>query len=682
MVGMRRVAPYLIFAAFSLFVLREPIFFGRTLFATDLIRGTAAQGAREEPMAALYPHLLVYNQGLHRGEVVLWNPLLRCGYPSYYNPLFHPFYPPNLIAHRLLSLEAAYHALVLLHLFFAGVAMYWFLRKLDVKEVAAIVGALGWMGNSYALTWLPACMLMSASVFLPLALMFLAGAASMRPVAAAALCAGAIWLGSHPQIALFSCIVIFAFALFTLPGPIRWKGSAALAGIAALVSAVAVLGRIDSITHTVRNPLADVEAVYGRPDRVFANVIGVFFPISQHGAGSGELMMYQGLAMQLIAAFSVLSLLSDRRKVFFLVLAGLGFAFAFLPPVARLLANIPLLGLALPARWLFVTSLAMAVLVAHGVDELLSNPLRKRALLIGIAVVISVLGAAHLLTRPVSPQQLVVVLTSVGGVIALIFLAKFHEYVAVGTMLVDLSILAVTLVPSYESIQPGEFKLARAAGSRLGAESPIGANFTIFEGFENAGGYEAVTMKHFAAFAAQAGAAMDTTGRTIAFDQETPQLSIANVKYFLKGAQTIERATLPRAYVVPKVVTGDDIRKIDPAREVLGPAPFEAPPGERPVMWQERSPNRLQLEATGPGVLVLSEVYHPGWIATVDGRSAEVFRANVAFRGIPLGPGDHTIEMRFAPLAVTRGAFVSILGLLLAIFTMVRRPKPPQTSAA
>jgi Bacterial membrane protein YfhO. len=47
---------------------------------------------------------------------------------------------------------------------------------------------------------------------------------------------------------------------------------------------------------------------------------------------------------------------------------------------------------------------------------------------------------------------------------------------------------------------------------------------------------------------------------------------------------------------------------------------------------------------------VFSEIYYPkGWVATIDGNPAEIFRCNWIFRGMLLPEGEHEVTMRFEP---------------------------------
>ncbi|HUP01629.1 MAG TPA: hypothetical protein VM737_08935 [Gemmatimonadota bacterium] len=105
-----------------------------------------------------------------------------------------------------------------------------------------------------------------------------------------------------------------------------------------------------------------------------------------------------------------------------------------------------------------------------------------------------------------------------------------------------------------------------------------------------------------------------------------------------------------------------------PANGVLANGVAEAAAPES-VEWIERSPDRLVLDVRTPadGLLVLSEIYHPYWRATVDGAPAQVLQVNVALRGVPVTAGRHRVAMSFRDPKVTYGAWGSLAGLALWI---------------
>jgi hypothetical protein len=89
---------------------------------------------------------------------------------------------------------------------------------------------------------------------------------------------------------------------------------------------------------------------------------------------------------------------------------------------------------------------------------------------------------------------------------------------------------------------------------------------------------------------------------------------------------------------------------------VEGPAPGTA----AVTLW---SPNRIEVQAAGPGQLVLSEINYPGWQVRLDGQPAPLATAQGALRAVQLPVGMHTATFEFRPLSVYVGAALSLLGL-------------------
>ena len=63
-------------------------------------------------------------------------------------------------------------------------------------------------------------------------------------------------------------------------------------------------------------------------------------------------------------------------------------------------------------------------------------------------------------------------------------------------------------------------------------------------------------------------------------------------------------------------------------------------------------------------MLVLTDLFYPGWQALVDGRPAQMYRADYAFRGVPVPGGTHVVEFRYRPVSFIAGAMISGLTLL------------------
>jgi hypothetical protein len=91
-------------------------------------------------------------------------------------------------------------------------------------------------------------------------------------------------------------------------------------------------------------------------------------------------------------------------------------------------------------------------------------------------------------------------------------------------------------------------------------------------------------------------------------------------------------------------------------------------PGER--AWiTEYTPNRIRAEvdATEAGWAVFSEVWYPGWEATVDGQPVPIERADTLFRAVAVAPGHHTIELHLQAPMLRLGLLISGLTLLLTV---------------
>lgn len=99
-----------------------------------------------------------------------------------------------------------------------------------------------------------------------------------------------------------------------------------------------------------------------------------------------------------------------------------------------------------------------------------------------------------------------------------------------------------------------------------------------------------------------------------------------------------------------------------------------------PVSVLAYSPNEIVLavHAERPGYLVLSEVWFPGWLATVNGEPAPVWRANYTFRALPVPPGDLEIRLWYAPESWRRGLALFGVGFLLLAGLFLSRLVAPK----
>jgi hypothetical protein len=58
----------------------------------------------------------------------------------------------------------------------------------------------------------------------------------------------------------------------------------------------------------------------------------------------------------------------------------------------------------------------------------------------------------------------------------------------------------------------------------------------------------------------------------------------------------------------------------------------------------------VEVDSPNGGIVLLNDVWHPWWRATIDGVETEIYRANVLFRAVQVPPGKFTVRFTFEPL--------------------------------
>lgn len=101
---------------------------------------------------------------------------------------------------------------------------------------------------------------------------------------------------------------------------------------------------------------------------------------------------------------------------------------------------------------------------------------------------------------------------------------------------------------------------------------------------------------------------------------------------------------------------------------------------ESVVQLTSYEPNRLTYHVSSAkgGVVVFSEIYYPGWQATIDGAPVDIARADYILRAMHVPSGSHTIEMWFEPqsIRVTETiAYVALALLVIGVMAWVWRQK-------
>ena len=176
-------------------------------------------------------------------------------------------------------------------------------------------------------------------------------------------------------------------------------------------------------------------------------------------------------------------------------------------------------------------------------------------------------------------------------------------------------------------------------------------------------------------------------------DSIFPVLNMLNAKYFifpLEGGQTVpiqNPYVYGNAWFVDKLSYVDNANQemdalghLDLRHQAVADKKFQAQLGE--AVEQDTAsvavitayePNRLTYDVNSGkgGLLVFSEIYYPGWTATVDGEPVELGRVDYVLRAMNVKPGRHEVVLSFFPKSVNTTetvayfAYVALLLILL-----------------
>ena len=99
------------------------------------------------------------------------------------------------------------------------------------------------------------------------------------------------------------------------------------------------------------------------------------------------------------------------------------------------------------------------------------------------------------------------------------------------------------------------------------------------------------------------------------------------------------------------------------------------------VANRESSNVSILTDSNVPAILVLTDVWYPGWEATVDGKPATIARANYSFRAICLPQGKHTVEFSYRPKPFYLGCGLALVAQIFAIYSAMKKRNVKQSGA-
>jgi hypothetical protein len=576
------------------------------------------------------------------GQIPLWNTQIMAGQPFDGDPLAGLWYPPNLLL-LILPLPLAFNLLFLAHFSWAGFGMYRFLRDHELRIGPAFFGAVVFAGTPKLLAHLGAghvslVFAVSWTPWLLLALKRAAVAGDLRHGALAGLILALIAL-SDPRWAFFGALVGSVFWIIRVPRPFFGQNthdnSWVMVGFGImilLITAVLSMPLYQFFHYSSRSALTLSEASVHSLPPIY--LIGLIFPDPY---GYHEWMTYLGLLPLVLAGVSLVyrqKWLASRNILFWLlviVFAGafsLGSNFVLFPLLFRLLPG--LIFLRVPSRAWFLVALGVSVLAAFGLQALVRE--------------IETRPERRILHKRAIPYMLF-------GMIVL----TLFDLLRVGRSLIESR-------PMPEPPAATQWIEARSGLFRVYSPS---YSLPFPDRLQHVDGVDPLHLASLSGFMARASGLpvtqysvtvpsyVDHDAETLAGSPDVGLLGLLNVKFVASEFPiNVTGLKLVKTFGQTYIYQNDFVR---PRAWIEGQGSAEV------SFW---SPNRIEVQADGEGLLVLSEVAYPGWVCWVDGKRAAIQTVYGLLRGVQLPEGSHGVVFAYRPWPVYVGGALTLLGLI------------------
>jgi hypothetical protein len=702
------------------------LFFWRVLTPVAVDRGFFPSGDFTDQF---YVFSVFEARQLLQGHLPLWNPYTYGGHPFLADIQSAIFYPPSLLTILLsapwgfplyaLELEAV------AHVFLGGLFTYLFARRL-LKEtfpslVAALTFAFGGYVTSYPVQQLA---ILEVDVWLPLILLLLSIAwdrlqeqGEKRGFVWAGMAFAVSLLAGHPQSSMY---VFYVAALYWIYETHRAGGRLwpkvglfllfLLTGLS--LAAVQLVPSVEFTMYSTRAQGTYAEMSHGFP---LHDLLQILLP----GILSQFSPLYVGILPLLLACLGVY-LVRDRRVLFWGALALLalllslgGNTFLYSP----FYLAVPGFGIFRgQERAAYVFSFCVAVLAGYGVSELFGSGSRmvesrlrrfNWALVLVVAVALLLvlvflfgwLRAGLAVESPFGGMLnravllLVFAAFGIGSVYAVQRrIASTRLLMAALALVIVFDLFTVNWQNNVQVAAPQEeyaprTLLAPIQGgqgvARVYNEWRLPGHYGMVYEIEDIGGASPLRLEWYAELA-------DAVPVERLWE-------LMNVEYVLTWRGTLlaesqvlyeeptgeDTTYLPRAYMVyhAEVRRGGEALELlaDPDLDPSRTAVLEEEPGlvlgggaasaDPMVSFVEYQPTRilLDVETSADGILVLSEVYYPGWRAYVDGTETRILKADHALRAVELEAGSHRVEMVYDPLSAKVGIAISVSAVILIL---------------
>lgn len=663
----------------------------------------AAYAAYSDLTISHYPNFLFLQRSLvETGTIPLWSPAILSGYPFAANPLSSLWYPPGWLA-LLFPLPLGLNLVTALHLILTGMGMFSLLRAEGLDAPVASLGGLAWAALPrlaghfasghvtlvWAVCWTPWLLLAARRAQMPRVRAAAAGAVFAAIILADprwAPYAGLLWAGYQLRLTLAEQ-GHFGRSLFNAA-----RAIAPAVGIAVLLAAPPLLPLVEYGRLSTRGMMGAADNLYlSLPP---ARLAGFLIPSLD---GNTEWTVYPGA--MLTAAFIWYALQpkawrGGRGLWLLAAAAGVLLALGEHFPGGALLARVPGFNmLRVPPRALLVTGFALAVLVAHWLQDFSSEDgLRLRPAYfsrLGLAgaaglTVLAALGVSLLGGEP--PRNFwwgagfflacaaAALLRDAGrisraGWVTAVFVLVLADGLGIGVQSIRFRSPASVLeegaqVARWIAGQPGIF---RVYSPDYSLPQQTAAHYRL----EMVNGVDPLQLSAYAETVTQA-SGIPMNGYDVVLpplpedgstgSPDAAALGLLNTRYVVSGVEIVQ-AGLEEAAVFGSTRIYEN-RQARPRAWVESSGQTDTA-----VTSLEIRPNRIRLTAEGPGTLVLSEISYPGWRVRVEGQPVAMLEHGI-LRAVEIQPGVHVVEFVYQPASVMIGLSLFAVGVVLLAVSM------------
>lgn len=480
----KRLLPLLLIIGLTL------LFFHQMAFTDKIL-------ARGDTYNYFYPYWDVRNEAYRAGELPMWTPDIFMGAPLLANPQLGTYYPPNWLTAPFRA-PTAIKISILLHALIAGLGMMALYRETVSKSlIPALTAGVIFAFGGYVGAHVEQINQLQGLAWMPLLFMLYHRILIRENPLRDGLLLSIIWalqiFSGHTQTVFMTGVGLGLYGVVI--GVMQWRNQQKILSlprapvILAVCAVVAVLLAIPQLLPTLEltgmsNRGGGFNVQQATAFSLSPNTIGRALLPSYDSQLFGEYVTYLGVIGLGLALWGIVAKFDNRtKKIAWIVLAVIGLMLAFgrFNPLYLFLAELPGFNLfRVPARWLSLFTIGMAMLAGIGVEALTQRLHRdpsktqdRRPQVVAMFLLVFI-GGLIFLTRFVLqidprdvygdpiPQNSSVTLWVVSLMVLLALLLMRHRwtpYLTVGAVILEL-FLASLILP-YNDLTPPEVYLGQ-----------------------------------------------------------------------------------------------------------------------------------------------------------------------------------------------------------------------------